>query len=188
MEQSPKEKLIETATVLFSEYGFHATGINRILEESGIAKKTLYHHFSSKDELIVEVLQRYDRLARQKFKTMVEERAAFPLERIFAFFDVLEDWYEDKNFFGCFFTNAVGEYSAVESEIRAACQNYKKEMRYYLRELCFLAGLPDPEKLGDQLFMLFEGATVIAQVAGDSKSAILAKQTATQLIEQAQQS
>ncbi len=186
MAQSPRDKLIEAATALFSEHGFHATGINRILEVSGVAKKTLYHHFPSKEDLIVEVIKQYDPAARGHFKRQVEAVANFPIDRIYAFFDVMEAWFEDGNFFGCFFTNAVGEYSDEDTAIRSACQNYKKEMRYYLRELCFMAGLPNPEQLGDQLFMLFEGATVMAQVSGTSCSAALAKTTAMQLVECAQ--
>ena len=37
---------------------FDGVGINQILQESAIAKKTLYHHFASKDEL-VEAVVRY---------------------------------------------------------------------------------------------------------------------------------
>ena len=40
-----KEQLVATAFNLFYKYGIHAVGINRVLEESGIAKKTLYNHF-----------------------------------------------------------------------------------------------------------------------------------------------
>ena len=54
-----KEKrqiLIDTATRLFSQDGYHAVGIDRILAEAGVAKMTLYKYFPSKKELVVEVL------------------------------------------------------------------------------------------------------------------------------------
>ncbi len=50
---SRRDHLVETATELFSKNGFRATGIDTVLEESGVAKKTLYNHFRSKDELII---------------------------------------------------------------------------------------------------------------------------------------
>lgn len=47
MQTSPRrEHLIDTAMVLFAEHGFHATGIDTILEKAGVSKKTLYHRKS----------------------------------------------------------------------------------------------------------------------------------------------
>ena len=58
---SPKrDHLVETALDLFCRDGFHATGIDKILAESGVAKMTLYKHFKSKDELILAALHRRD--------------------------------------------------------------------------------------------------------------------------------
>jgi AcrR family transcriptional regulator len=45
---------------LFYKFGIHAVGINEILKESGIAKRTLYHHSSSKDELIIAAITKRD--------------------------------------------------------------------------------------------------------------------------------
>ena len=57
MASSKRDQLIDTALTLFYRDGFHATGIDRILAESGVAKMTLYKHFKSKDELIEAALQ-----------------------------------------------------------------------------------------------------------------------------------
>ena len=48
-----KEKILAVASELFFEHGFHATGIDTIVAQSGITKKTLYYHFPSKAELIL---------------------------------------------------------------------------------------------------------------------------------------
>ena len=50
---SKREGLITTAVDLFAKQGFHANGIDTILEQSGVAKRTLYMHFRSKEELII---------------------------------------------------------------------------------------------------------------------------------------
>ena len=47
-----RTQLIDTALQLFYLQGIHAIGINEILATSGIAKKTLYNHFASKEALI----------------------------------------------------------------------------------------------------------------------------------------
>ena len=53
MTSRKREQLLSTAVDLFYREGYHATGIDRILAESGVAKMTLYKHFRSKDELIM---------------------------------------------------------------------------------------------------------------------------------------
>ncbi|MCA9281267.1 MAG: helix-turn-helix transcriptional regulator [Phycisphaerales bacterium] len=51
-----RERLLDAAAMLFYEHGFHAIGLDAILEEVGVTKTTFYNHFASKDELIVAVL------------------------------------------------------------------------------------------------------------------------------------
>lgn len=58
--KSKKNDILVCAARLFNQYGFKAIGIDRIIEESQIAKMTMYHHFSSKDEIILEVLEGFN--------------------------------------------------------------------------------------------------------------------------------
>jgi len=78
MAVSKREKLVETALKLFCSGGFHATGIDRILAESGVAKMTLYNHFKSKDELILAALRLRDERWRHWFERAVERGASDP--------------------------------------------------------------------------------------------------------------
>jgi len=41
---------------VINKYGYRATGISKIFEESGVAKMTLYKHFKSKEYLIIATL------------------------------------------------------------------------------------------------------------------------------------
>ena len=72
---SRRDELVETALDLFYRNGFHATGIDRILAEAGVAKMTLYKHFRSKDDLIVAALERRDERFRAWFQGTVEREA-----------------------------------------------------------------------------------------------------------------
>jgi AcrR family transcriptional regulator len=51
-----REQLLETATTVFAEKGYHATSMNDVAEAAGVTKPVLYQHFSSKRELFVELL------------------------------------------------------------------------------------------------------------------------------------
>lgn len=177
-----REHLIDTAISLFCEHGYHATGIDRILKEAGVSKKTLYTHFRSKEELIMAVLRKYDGLFRNDFMRKVDHLGNSPLQKLTAIFDVAQEWFSQKQFFGCMFINAVGEYSEADSPIRGISKQFKRSMRDYIKALCVQAGFKEPDTLADELALLFEGATVTAQVSQNTEVAGTAKRIAEQLI------
>lgn len=53
-----REQIIEVATTLFHERGFHATGIDDIGAAAGITGPGIYRHFAGKDEILIAVLDR----------------------------------------------------------------------------------------------------------------------------------
>ena len=57
-KSDPRERLLRTAESLFQAQGYRATGINQLLEEAGVAKASFYHHFKSKEELLIAFLRR----------------------------------------------------------------------------------------------------------------------------------
>ena len=108
MPSSKRELLVDTAIDLFYRDGFHATGIDKILAESGVAKMTLYKHFKSKDELILAALRKRDEIFRNDFMNAVAARAKAPRDRLLAVFDVLGDWFATRGFSGCIFAGGCG--------------------------------------------------------------------------------
>lgn len=57
-QSTAKERLLQTAAHLFQIQGYHATGLNQVLKESGAPKGSLYYHFpGGKEQLALESLQ-----------------------------------------------------------------------------------------------------------------------------------
>ncbi|MCG8434707.1 MAG: TetR/AcrR family transcriptional regulator [Gammaproteobacteria bacterium] len=185
--ESKREQLIKTSIRLFSENGYHATGIDRITDEAGVSKKTLYSHFRTKEELILAALRQHDGLFRNEFMKSVEAKASGPYDRLLAVYDAAQDWFSDNHFYGCMFINAVGEYSETGTAIRDICQQFKTLVRGFIAELARQAGIKEYEKVAAELALIFEGAIVTAQVAGNPQSATLAKSMAKTLIDKALQ-
>ena len=177
-----REHLINTAIELFREHGYHATGIDKIIEKAGVSKKTLYTHFRSKEELLIAALRHYDGLFRNNFMRQVDGLAKTPQEKLLAIFDVAEGWFSQKNFFGCMFINVIGEYSQKDSPIRDICKQFKSLMRNYIKDLCVQAGAEEPDVLADKLALIFEGAVVTSQVSQNLDAARTAKNIARPLI------
>ncbi len=180
-----RQDLVDTAMELFSAHGYHGTGIDRIAEEAGVSKKTMYHHFRSKEELILAALKQYDGLFRNDFMKAVNKRGGTAYERLLAIFDVAHDWFSGDNFYGCMFINAVGEYSEPNTAIRAVCKESKRLIFSYIEELAEAARIPDAQAVAASIAMLLEGSIVTAQVSGTSNAADTAKIAARVIIDNA---
>lgn len=177
--------LIDTAIRLFNRYGYRATGVDRLMEETGIAKTTLYRHFASKEELIVAALAKVDEEGRDEMRAFVEAASDDPHERILATFDQLAIWLEDPEFKGCPFMAAAGEYGQPGTSSDPVFQQVRMHKLLYLayfEELVRAARIPDPRIIAQQLVMLHEGAIAFAQVLGSEGVAKKARRVAKALI------
>ena len=182
---SARDRLIETALSLFNRYGFHATGVDRIVAVAKVAKKTLYAHFPSKEDLILAALSRKRAAFADKFLPAVLATSDQPRERLLGLFELAKSWFGDADFYGCLFVNAAVEYSEASHPINACAREFKTLLRGFAREQAALGGAVDPDTLADQIALLFEGATTVAQVSARPDAATTAKGIAAQLIDQA---
>ena len=180
-----RDRLIETAITLFNRYGFHATGVDRIVAVAKVAKKTLYAHFPSKEDLIIAALSRKRTAFADKFLPLVLASSDQPRDRLLALFELAKSWFNDPDFYGCIFVNAAVEYSEPGHPINACAREFKTLLRGFALEQAQAGGAADPESLADQIALLFEGATTVAQVQARPDAATTAKAIATQLIDQA---
>ena len=190
MADSRREHLVETALRLFYTHGFHATGIDKILAEAGVAKMTLYKHFRSKDELILAALRRRDELFRNWLMGAMEQAGSDPHARMLAMFDALDDWFNGRalsalGFHGCAFIKAAGEFDDPDHAVHRASAEHKRMIVDYLAGLAVAAGAAEPKALAEQLALLKEGAIVTAQVRGMRQAAGSAKVVARVVIDAA---
>lgn len=185
MPASRREHLLDTAIDLFSEQGYRATGIDTILAKAGVAKMTLYNHFKSKDELILAALRRVDERTRAHFAEEISRRGATPEDRLRAVFEDLERWFADPAFNGCLFIKAAADYPDARDPIHALAAEHKRLIRQFLEGLAREAAARDPAGLAQQLQLLFDGATVQAQVCGGTEAALQARTAAETLIQAA---
>lgn len=159
-----RDDLIEAALRLFEAEGFRAVGIDRILAEAGVAKMTLYHHFRTKDDLILAAIRRRDERFRNWMVREVEKRATAPVDRLVAIFDVLGDWFARPEFRGCPFLRVCGEFEDEAHPARAAAREHCAMMAAFATGLARDAGFADPEGVAQQIMVLTTGATAQAQI------------------------
>jgi AcrR family transcriptional regulator len=180
---SARERLLAAADELFYEEGIHVVGIDRVIEKAGVAKATLYSTFGNKEGLILAYLQA--RLERRQARINAAiSRAKTPRDRVLAVFDALSTYITTPGFHGCADINASAE-SEPGSAVEAAVQTSRRWRKSLFAGLARDAGAKDPEVLGRQLEMLYDGALVAARVDGNDDAAKVAKVTATALLDAA---
>jgi AcrR family transcriptional regulator len=186
MHPAPKrDHLLEVATVLFHRHGYHAVGLDRILEESEVSRPTLFKHFPSKDALIVTALQRRDRQARERFFGALREHPGPFRARVLHMFDLLEAWVRREDFTGCLFINATAEFADHRDPIHQAAKAHKDAYRDFLAGQAREAGVADPEALAEQLMILVDGLIVTCHVAGPQRFPARAKAAAALVVDAA---
>ena len=187
MTSSKREQLIDTAISLFYERGIRATGIDTVLAASKVAKKTLYNHFSSKDELIVAALERWD----EKFTRMIDNNLATlaasqkpnnEYKFVLAFFDIIDNWVNSDNFCGCVFINASAEYPEPNDPVHRACTRHKESVVELLESLLKETKIENKTTTAQQLAFLVDGAIVSAHTRNDKSAPKVAKQAAISLL------
>jgi AcrR family transcriptional regulator len=160
-------RILETASRLFYEQGYHVTGINQVIAEAGVAKASFYHHFSSKEELCIAYL---DKRHQDWFSWLQQEveQHEDDRERLLSLFTFLERWLPDSNFRGCAFLNIASEFPSPDSKIRLLVVNHKNALLSYIQQLVKNLNNSteqyDIALLSDVIYLLFEGAINESQI------------------------
>jgi AcrR family transcriptional regulator len=179
-----KREIVEWAFDRFYEGGFHATAIDAAMAGSGISKRTIYKYFSSKEELIEAVLVLYGAFIVQELFDPVSS-IADPKQQIVAFFDTGHG--QDRRILtrGCLGLKAAQEYAGKHERIVALGRHAASRAEAKFTELCGKAGLAQPEALGKQLNVIFQGALLLSHATGDTTAFASAKTVAAALLERA---
>ncbi len=183
MTSTRREQLLDTAVRLFYRQGCHATGIDTLLAEAGVAKMTLYKHFKSKEELVVAAAARMRDLHWARISEFIDSHGDTPQARLLAMFDFFELWATSEGFHGCPFVNLAIEHPAADHPAHAAAARYKAEQQAHFLGLAREAGLPNPEAFTAHYMLLVEGAVVLAYVTGRRDPIRTARQAALALME-----
>lgn len=182
---SPRRRLLDSATNLFSTEGIRVIGIDRILREADVAKASLYSLFGSKDALVIAYLEAMDQAYRAAW-TQRTAQLTDPQDKILAFFDMAIEEEPAKDYRGSHFLNAAGEYPRPETEaergIVAACLEHRQWMHSTITALLTNKnGYPSATEASEILIFL-DGGLAGARLQRDSAPLEVARELAVAML------
>src|ERR1700742_2084968 len=105
---SARDRLLNAADELFYGEGVHTVGIDRVIEQAGVAKASLYSTFGSKEELVRAYLEARFVGRKERIEKKLA-RLESPRQKMLAVFDVLGEYVAKPGFRGCAFVRASAE-------------------------------------------------------------------------------
>ncbi|GAA0441745.1 TetR/AcrR family transcriptional regulator [Lentibacillus halophilus] len=162
-----KETLLEVAEHLFYEHGFRGVGLKQIISEANVATMTLYNHFSSKDNLVEEVLKQREERYWSYLDAHVEMDSDSPF--ILAV-EAHGRWLNELSYKGDMFLRAIEDYAGMDNEIETIARGHKSKLRRYFQQLAQKKGKTNVKDLADQFTLLLEGTTSMTTLIGAEKA------------------
>lgn len=177
-----ESKILQTARRLFCRVGIHATGIARIIEESGVSRRSLYTYYGSKENLLRAVFEAEANIWFRWFDTDLPAIECSPVERVLALFDLMRIWFDSEDFYGCVFINAVAEHEKGNGWIQEIANGHREKISARLQAMVAECGAQDPEIVTEKLNLLIDGTIVTAMVTGNSEIAYIGRMAAEDIL------
>ncbi len=165
---SARDRILVTAHDLFYRDGIRASGVDRIIAQSGVAKLTFYRHFAAKDDLVRAFLDYRHERWMAWFVDALGRHGAAPGGGLAPLAGAMAEWFADPAFRGCAFINAVTELGASVGGVIQVAARHKQDMVDVIADL-LPAGTQQTAR-AQAAALAVDGAIVRAQM-GDAAGA-----------------
>lgn len=177
-----KQEIVDRALAVFQDGGFHATGVDAVMADTGISKRTLYKYFPSKEELIEAVLDQYGCNVEPTLFAPARARSDDPKAQIAAIFDIRREMMEQGDYQGCLAMKAAQEFIGKHDGITARGRASALYVEERFAELCAAAGLSEPAERARKINIIFQGAVLTSQMRRDGVTFASAKALLAELL------
>jgi AcrR family transcriptional regulator len=165
------DRILDTASRLFSERGVRAVGLQQVVDECGCGKNLLYREFSSKDDLVVAYLERCREDWTVTFEATIRPFAGDPAAQLVAVVRAAAEAATAPEFRGCPLHNTHAEFRDPDHPAHRVAIDYVNAMRVQFEDLAGRAGARDPRALADRIMLIIEGLNANGAVLGRSGAA-----------------
>jgi TetR/AcrR family transcriptional repressor of nem operon len=174
MARDTKQQLLEEGLRMLLLHGYHDLGISAVLEATGVPKGSFYHHFSSKEDFGLQVIDLYMKEAHGGLDQCLGDESLKPLDRVRKFFELTEDKYRGEGYLGCLLGGLGQELSGVSEAFRRKVEwcfaEIARRIASCLDEALARGDLPkgtNTKALADLLVNCWEGAALRTRLRRD---------------------
>lgn len=174
MATHTRQQLLEQGMAMLLRQGYHNLGITAVLEATRVPKGSFYHHFKSKEDFGLRVIDLYLSQVHAALDECLGDRSRPPLQRVRRFFEETERKYRSEGYLGCLLGGLGQELSGVSVAFRRKVERCFEEIAgriaESLREAVREGDLPrsaDPKKLAELLVNCWEGAALRTRLRRD---------------------
>ncbi len=174
MATATKRQLLEHGVGLLLRHGYHDLGITAILEATRIPKGSFYHHFASKEDFGLQVIDLYMTEVHAGLDQCLGAEDTPPLQRVRRFFELSEEKYRGDGYLGCLLGGLGQELSGVSDVFRRKVEwcfsEIARRIAGCLREAIRGGDLPpgtDAQAMAELLVNCWEGAALRTRLRRD---------------------
>ena len=181
--EQTRGRVLEAAYKLFRRQGYNRVTMDDIAKAAELTKRTLYHHFKSKDQLLADVLESQHHLALQAFRTFGDNLSGSAETIVEAMFQDLAVWADRPRWAGSGFTRLVIELADLPGHpARLIARRHKAQLEKCFAELLARSGVGRPNELARAVWLLSEGAISLILIHGDRGYSAAASEAAITLV------
>lgn len=174
MSESTKERMLDAGLSMLLRHGYNDLGIQAVLKETGMPKGSFYHHFASKEDFALQVVDRYMDEVHEGLDESLGDRALPPLDRVRKFFELTRNKYREDGYLGCMLGGLGQELSGVnpvfQERIEGCLATIAGRIAECMEEARAEGDLPpgtDPRHMADLMLNCWEGAALRSRLRRD---------------------
>lgn len=182
LQTGPRERLLRAAQRLTYTHGAQI-GVDALLKAAKVARRSLYEHFGSKEELLAEVLRRSMGEDEARHRAVMTAAGEEPRLRLLALFDAVDAATQLPGFRGCRYLAADLAQAGRAHPVHRVAAEYRRRYRALMEAELRRLGHAHPEHVARQLYLLIEGALGLGASEAKGRPGLLARELAARVID-----
>jgi TetR/AcrR family transcriptional repressor of nem operon len=170
-----RERILDASCQAIISKSFNGAGLNEILQNAGVPKGSFYHHFKSKEDLGIAVIEKSTAEHMERLKELLSDRSNSPLKRLRGLFAMGRERLLELGLNReCLVPKMALEIASLSEPIRAAIKCGIDQSRSMLARCIREAQAQreisedhDPEALADFIQSSWEGVMIRTQIDRD---------------------
>jgi TetR/AcrR family transcriptional repressor of nem operon len=174
MAHQTQQQLLQQGMTMLLRQGYNNLGIAAVLEATQIPKGSFYHHFESKEDFALQVIDRYMTEVHAGLDQFLRDPGPPPLQRVRNFFEATAEKYRAEGYLGCLLGGLGQELSGVSEAFRRKVEQCFSEIARRIADCLSLAiergdlaKGTDPQKMAELLVNCWEGAALRTRLRQD---------------------